>query len=127
MMKSFKEVFGWMGFNTPWVYLCLFCYVIMMLIVTLGNPLLPIPSLAYSGWSWHHIPEIFASLFWGMWVGSWKFPYRKLNFIPFLVIALISIDEFNREFSLISWAVFILGIIPLFIGFLIVYFYRNKY
>jgi len=120
--SALKEVFGWLGFKKPWFYLFICCYFIMMLIVLFGNPLLPIPALAYYGWSWHHIPEILASVFSGMWVGSWRFPFRKLNIIPLMLIVVISIEEFIRKFSMISWAVFIIGIIPLFAGYLIVRF-----
>jgi len=55
-----------------WLYLSAFCGAVTGIIVLLGNPLLPIYSLAQHGWAWHHIPEVLSFLFFGMGLGAVK-------------------------------------------------------
>jgi len=60
-----KNMVNVLALNKPWLYLCICSYVAMWLLVWMGNPLLPISSLANYGWAWHHIPEFWLFFFWG--------------------------------------------------------------
>jgi len=86
-----------LALNKPSPYLCLVCFAIMWIFVRLGNPLLPIPSLARYWWAWHHIPEFFGFFFFGMWFGDLALRQSKKGGwidIPYvMLIAIMSLVE----------------------------------
>jgi hypothetical protein len=59
-----------LALNKPWFYFIVLCSFFGMLLVWMGNSVLPVQGLASSGWAWHHIPEIASSFFLGAWLGS---------------------------------------------------------
>ena len=74
------------------------CVLTSLIIVLLGNPLLPIPSLAQQGWAWHHIPELLCFFFGGMLLGvvknsiSVKINWRESVYL--VILALFSLVAF---------------------------------
>ena len=117
--------------NKPWLYLFIFCYVTMMIFVQLGNPLLPIPSLAQYGWAFHHIPEILGFFFIGMWFGDFKieplFSSRRFNWfdtVPLLLLTTMSLTKIV-SFPFTSVVIMIVTI-PSFTGYLIKRLYTIK-
>jgi hypothetical protein len=95
-------------------------YVIMLLIVWLGNPLLPIEFLAQYGWAWHHIPEISGIFFLGMWFGSMKLPQYNtfLHIALLLILIAYSVKEIISNFSIL-YVVIIIVSIPSFVGYVV--------
>lgn len=89
-----RELFiRFLALKEPWLYLSLICYFIANIIVIwLGNPLLPLAILAKYGWAWHHIPEILGLLFLGMYLGSfgWLSP-KKLNYFDLIPLSLLTV------------------------------------
>jgi hypothetical protein len=83
-----------LALKSKWLFLMVLSFVIMMIIVYFfNNPLLPFPSLARFGYSWHHIPEFFMFLFFGAWLGEWSLmdgvgKFRNYGF--YLIILIIA-------------------------------------
>jgi len=77
------------AFDKPWFYLfALFAFATIML-VWIGNPLLPVPALQAYGLAWHHIPEIISFQWFGMWLGSLGYlSEESLTYRDFLTLTL---------------------------------------
>jgi len=115
-----RKFLAFLAFNKPWPYLSVFCYVAMKIIVLAGNPLLPIPSLAQYGWAWHHIPEIFMFLFFGMWFGDFKILSRKkISWIDSIFLTLLMLMTFAETVSFHLIVVIPIVTLPSFIGYFI--------
>ena len=69
-MSRARIIINFLALNKPWLYLVACCCFFTLLFVWIGNPVLPIQALARHGWTWHHIPEILAFFFLGMYLGS---------------------------------------------------------
>lgn len=54
-------------------------FLVMFILVILGNPLLPIPFLAQIGFAYHHIPELIGFFFVGWCLGEVTIALHKLN------------------------------------------------
>jgi len=115
-----KNMVNVLALNKPWLYLCICSYVAMWLLVWMGNPLLPISSLANYGWAWHHIPEILAFLFLGMWLASWGFlsssSFNYFDLIPLMLLIITSVAQPPLYLSLF-WLILIIVSIPSFFGY----------
>lgn len=115
--------------NKPWLYLLVTCYFLTMLLVWLGNPALPLDFLARDGWSWHHIPEIFGFLFFGMYLANLGYlPTENLNYLDSATLILVTIVcltyaaviSYNLMFRIVLLIVFI----PSFAGYFSARFYK---
>jgi hypothetical protein len=56
-------------FSDKFFFLCVPFLVLMFMLVFIGNPKIPVQSLADMGIGWHHIPEVVGFFFCGMWCG----------------------------------------------------------
>ena len=65
-----RFIIDFLALNKPWLYLVAYCCFFSLLFVWVGNPVLPIQAFARYGWAWHHIPEILAFFFLGVYLGS---------------------------------------------------------
>jgi hypothetical protein len=112
-----------LALKSPWLYLCVSLYIGMWALVRIGNPLLPIQVLAKYGLAWHHIPELLAFLFLGMWFGSFGYlssgKFNYFDFIPLMLLIIVSIVELVT-YSIIFWLVLIVVTIPSFVGYFII-------
>lgn len=70
------------------MYLSVISLAVMMILVMLGNPLLPLPELSKSGWSWHHIPEITTFVFLGMWWSELRI-HNKIHYALTIIIGTV--------------------------------------
>ena len=113
-----------LALNKPWLYLVALNYFFTMLFVWVGNPLLPIQSLAIYGWAWHHIPEILSFFFLGLWLGSLgylsleSFTYLDsctLFLVAITGIAYAEIISYIKVFPIVLAIVFI----PSFLGYFV--------
>jgi len=120
MAKILTYVVEATALNKPWLYLWLCSYVAMVLLVWMGNPLLPIASLANYGWAWHHIPEVLTFLFLGIWFGSWGFlsssSFNYLDSIPLILLIITSVTH-PFLYSSLFWLVLTIVSIPSFLGY----------
>ena len=117
------------AFDKPWLYLLVVCYFLTMGLVWAGNPLLPFESLARDGWAWHHIPEIFAFLFFGFYLANLGYLSKEnLNYLDSGTLVLVAIVclsyaaaiSYNEMFRIVLVIVFI----PSFMGYFLMRF-RN--
>lgn len=106
--------------NKPWLYLSLLCGTAMFIFVfQLGNPLLPIPSLSEDGWAWHHIPEILAIFFFGMWIGDFKLlSIKKIDWKDDIFLLIVTVIFALTNMSSPLMVVLVLYP-PFYIGYLI--------
>lgn len=82
-----QKILDYFALNKPWLYLTVFCWIIMQIIFLLGNPLLPSSLLSKYGYAWHHIPEILMFFFSGVWWSEWKiFSSRKIQDVLSIII-----------------------------------------
>ena len=70
MVSRSHFLITFLALHKPWLYLVALCYLFTMAFVALGNPALSIQALERHGLTWHHIPEILAFSFLGVWLGS---------------------------------------------------------
>ena len=115
------------AFDKPWLYLLVVCYFLTMGLVWTGNPLLPLEYLARDGWAWHHIPEIFAFLFFGFYLANLGFLSKEsLNYLDSGTLVLVTIVclsyaaaiSYNEMFRIVLVIVFI----PSFLGYFLMRF-----
>lgn len=107
---------GFFALDKPWLYLFVLCYIFTMTLVLVGNPLLPHEFLASAGWAWHHIPEIFAFLFFGIYLASLGYlPKEGLNYLDSVTLILVTCItltyaaaiSYNEMFRIVLAIVFI--------------------
>jgi len=108
----------WFGLKKIWPYLLVLSYVGMWATVVLGNPLLPVQSLANYGWAWHHIAEILSFYSLGAWFGSFKLPQYNIYLRVTLVLVLVLLSVIQMvSFPSIVYAVLIIVSVPSFVGY----------
>ncbi len=118
--------------NKPWPYLVILCYFLTMVLVWAGNPMLPMELFGSSRWAWHHIPEIFGFLFFGVYLASLGYlSSESLNYLDSATLILLSIVtlsyaaiiSYNEMFRIVLAIVFV----PSFLGYFITRFrnFRN--
>jgi hypothetical protein len=122
---------NFLALNKPWLYLIAYCYFFTLLFVWVGNPVLPIQDFARYGWAWHHIPEMLAFFFLGMYLGSLgylsseSFTYHD-SFALFLItvvgVVYSEIISYITMFPIVLTIVFI----PSFLGYFVIRMYRTK-
>ncbi len=121
MTKPHTDMVNSLALNKPWFYLCICSYVAMWVLVWMGNPLLPISSLANYGWAWHHIPEILSFLFLGMWLGSLRFlsssSFNRFDLIPLIILIITSVAHPSYLTLSLFWLILIIVTIPSFFGY----------
>ena len=87
-MSTTANKLEYFALNKPWMYLSVISLVVMMILVMVGNPLLPLPELSRSGWSWHHIPEIMTFIFLGMWWSELRI-HNKIHYALTIIIGTV--------------------------------------
>jgi hypothetical protein len=87
-----------------------------MALVWAGNPLLPVEYLAINRWAWHHIPEIFGFLFFGVYLASLGYlEAESLSYLDSATLVLLTIVtltyaaviSYNEMFRIVLAIVFI--------------------
>lgn len=93
MSRNYARLLNnFLALNKPWLYLVICFYFLALLLVFVGNPLLPIQDLAKLGWAWHHIPEILSFFFLGMYLGSLGYlSLETLTYLDSFTLLLIAI------------------------------------
>ncbi len=129
-----RRVVRFFALDRPWPYLVVFCYFLTMALVWAGNPVLPLDQLANAGWAWHHIPEIFGFLFFGIYLANLGYlPKENLNYLDGCTILLVTVVcltyaaliSYNLMFPIVLVIVFI----PSFAGYFLARFHyirKNK-
>ena len=121
-----KFVINFMGLNKPWLYLMAICYILVNVFVWMGNPVLPIQALAQYGWAWHHVPEILAFVFLGIYLGSLGYlSLEKISYFDSIAFVLILVASIiyalgNTVYFTAFWVVALIVLIPSFFGYLVV-------
>ena len=117
-----RFMFHFFALDKPWLYLIAVCYLTTMTLVLVGNPLLPLELLANDGWAWHHIPEILAFLFFGIYLANLGYLSREnLNYLDSSTLILVTVVclayaaviSYNQMFRIVLTIAFI----PSFTGF----------
>lgn len=110
--------------DKPWMYLSIISLAVMMIIVAMGNPLLPVPELSKIGWSWHHIPEIMTFLFLGMWWSELRI-HNKIHYALTIIISTVFALSYIFSMNITDLAFFgVLFSIAFLIGAFIVLAYK---
>ena len=117
---------NFMALNKPWLYLMGLSYFLAMIFVWIGNPVLPIQALARYGWAWHHIPEILAFVFLGMYLGSLgHLSLEKISYLDSIAFILIIVTSIvyalsNTVYITAFWVVALIVLLPSFFGYLVI-------
>ena len=86
-----QRVICFFALDKPWPYLVIACYVLTMALVWAGNPVLPLEALSRDGWSWHHVPEVFGFLFFGIYLASLGYlSAENLNYLDSATLILVA-------------------------------------
>jgi hypothetical protein len=126
-----RFIIAFLVLNKPWLYLIALCCFFSFLFVWVGNPILPIQAFARYGWAWHHIPEILAFFFLGMYLGSLGYlSSEALTYHDSLALFLIAvvgivyaeIVSYITMFPIVLTIVFI----PSFLGYFTLRLYKTK-
>ena len=122
-MSTTPSRLEYFALNKPWMYLSVISLAVMMILVQLGNPLLPLPELSNSGWSWHNIPEIMPFVFLGMWWSELRIHdkiHYALTIIVGTVFALAYIFSMNINdlafFGILFSTAFLIGAFAVLVG-----------
>ena len=131
-MSSRKlSIIRFFALDKPWPYLVISCYLLTMALVWVGNPLLPFEYLAVNRWAWHHIPEIFGFLFFGIYLASLGYQHAEsLNYLDSATLILLAtvtlayaaIISYNEMFRIVLAIVFV----PSFSGYFLARFREIK-
>ena len=114
--SRFSRAVCFLALDKPWPYLVAGCYLVTMILVWAGNPVLPLGSLARDGWTWHHVPEVFGFLFFGIYLASLGYlPMESLNYLDSATVILVAIValtyaaviSYNQMFRIVLAIVFI--------------------
>lgn len=128
-MSRIRFFISFMALDKPWLYLFALFALFTIMLVWLGNPLLPAPSLQEYGLAWHHIPEIISFLLFGTWLGSLGYlSTESLTYRDFLtlmhtaaiILAYAKIISYLTLFPI----VLTIALIPLFLGYFTVRLYK---
>jgi hypothetical protein len=122
---------NFLALNKPWLYLVAYCYFFTLLFVWIGNPVLPIQAFARYGWAWHHIPEILAFFFLGIYLGSLGYlSSESLTYHDSLALFLIAVVGivYAEIISYITMFPIVLTIvfIPSFLGYFVIRMHETK-
>jgi hypothetical protein len=110
------SIIRFFALDKPWPYLVVSCYSLTMALVWAGNPLLPIEYLASNRWAWHHIPEIFGFLFFGVYLASLGYLHaERLNYLDSATLILLAtvtltyaaVISYNEMFRIVLAIVFV--------------------
>jgi hypothetical protein len=124
-----RHAIRFFALDKPWPYLVIACYFLTMALVWVGNPLLPLEPLASDGWTWHHVPEIFGFLFFGIYLASLGYlPLENFSYLDSGTLVLVTVVclgyavviSYNLMFPIVLVIVFI----PSFAGYFLTRF-RN--
>ena len=111
-----RSIVHFFGLDKPWPYLVILCYFMTMALVWVGNPLLPLEYLASNRWAWHHIPEIFGFLFFGVYLASLGYLHAEsINYLDSATLILLTtvtltyaaVISYNEMFRIVLAIVFI--------------------
>jgi hypothetical protein len=111
-----KRVIRFFALDKPWPYLVILSYLVTMALVWVGNPVLPLEPLASVGWAWHHIPEIFGFLFFGIYLANLGYlSTENLNYLDSTTLILVAVVclsyaaviSYNEMFRVVLVIVFI--------------------
>ncbi|MCX8154135.1 MAG: hypothetical protein N3E52_06860 [Candidatus Bathyarchaeota archaeon] len=124
-MPKIRFFINFMALDKPWLYLFALFAFFTILLVWLGNPLLPMQGLQEYGLAWHHIPEIISFLLFGMWLGSLGYlSTESLTYLDFLTLVLTAtiILAYAKIISYLTMfpIVLTIALIPSFLGYFLV-------
>lgn len=117
-----RGIIRFFALDKPWPYLVILCYFLTMILVWFGNPLLPVEYLANNRWAWHHIPEIFGFLFFGVYLASLGYLHGEsltyldsatLILLTVVTLSYAAIISYNEMFRIVLAIVFL----PSFLGY----------
>lgn len=122
MVSRRRWLINFLALDKPWLYLVILCYSLTMVFVVMGNPELPIQLFQEHGVAWHHIPEIFAFFFLGIWLGSLGYlSSESLTYHDSMALFLVAVVglTYAQVFSYIKMfpVVLIIVFIPSFFGY----------
>jgi hypothetical protein len=100
-----------------------------MSLVWIGNPVLPLEPLASAGWAWHHIPEVFGFLFFGIYLANLGYlPRENLSYLDSATLILVTIVCLTYaaviSYNLMFRIVLVIVFVPSFAGYFLARF-RN--
>ncbi len=126
-----KNIIRFFALDKPWPYLVVLSYFLTMVLVWSGNPLLPIEYLATNRWAWHHIPEVFGFLFFGVYLASLGYLHGEsltyldgatLILLTIVTLSYAAVISYNEMFRIVLAIVFL----PSFSGYFLARFRRIR-
>ncbi|MCW4007090.1 MAG: hypothetical protein NWF09_00140 [Candidatus Bathyarchaeota archaeon] len=131
IVSRIRFFISFMALDKPWFYLFALFASFTIMLVWLGNPLLPAPSLQEYGLAWHHIPEIISFLLFGMWLGSLGYlSTESLTYSDFLTLVLTAtiILAYAKIISYLTMfpIVLTIALIPSFAGYFTIRLYQIR-